>query len=321
MALGLPPLARVAAEDFLIREARLLDEGRFEAWLGLFTADGTYRVPGGDGGDWGYGQTEGVDAQDPDAAGGWGPAGYGLPLIDDDRATLEDRILRLRSPATHSQSPPSRTLHVVGGVEVEPVAGPEPVRPDLRTRGVDRAESVVGGDARDPIGSEAAAGGPAGRLGVRSGAGSGWPVRVGVEPPVRAAGVAMAGADGGTSGGSETSERDMATGTERGAERGAETGADTGADTDAAAGKGAEAPVETQRGTRGRGQVGGAVEARVHSTLLVYEARVGVVRCFAGRCLYRLRRAEGGEGGWRIAAKTVWLINRDQALYNLTFLL
>lgn len=315
--MGLPPLARMAAEDFLIREARLLDEGRFEAWLGLFTADGTYRVPGGDGGDWGYGQAEGVDAQDPDAAGGWGPAGYGLPLIDDDRATLEDRILRLRSPATHSQSPPSRTLHVVGGVEVEPVAGPELARPDLRTRGVDRPESVVGGDARDAIGSGAAAGGSAGRLGVRSGAGSGWPGRVGVEPLARAAGVAMAGADGGTSGGSETSERDMETETETRTE----TGTDTGADADAAAGKGARAPVETQRGTRGGGQVGGVVEARVHSTLLVYEARVGVVRCFAGRCLYRLRRAEGGEGGWRIAAKTVWLINRDQALYNLTFLL
>lgn len=90
-------LSRPAAEAFLYREARLLDERRFEDWLALFTADGHYIVPGG-------------DVQDPDG---------GVPLIDDDRPTLEDRIERLRSPAAHAQSPPSRTVHVVGNVEVE----------------------------------------------------------------------------------------------------------------------------------------------------------------------------------------------------------
>ena len=36
---------REAAEEFLIHEARLLDERRFREWMGLFTEDGTYWVP------------------------------------------------------------------------------------------------------------------------------------------------------------------------------------------------------------------------------------------------------------------------------------
>ena len=32
-------------EKFLVHEARLLDEGRFDEWLALFTADAWYWVP------------------------------------------------------------------------------------------------------------------------------------------------------------------------------------------------------------------------------------------------------------------------------------
>ena len=34
-----------ACERFLIHEARLLDEARFDEWLALFTADAWYWVP------------------------------------------------------------------------------------------------------------------------------------------------------------------------------------------------------------------------------------------------------------------------------------
>ena len=34
-----------AIEAFLIHEARLLDDRRFQDWLGLFTDDGWYWVP------------------------------------------------------------------------------------------------------------------------------------------------------------------------------------------------------------------------------------------------------------------------------------
>ena len=38
-------LSAAACEQFLVHEARLLDEGRFDEWLALFTADAWYWVP------------------------------------------------------------------------------------------------------------------------------------------------------------------------------------------------------------------------------------------------------------------------------------
>ena len=39
------PLGVQACEQFLLHEARLLDEGRFDEWLALFTPDAWYWVP------------------------------------------------------------------------------------------------------------------------------------------------------------------------------------------------------------------------------------------------------------------------------------
>jgi 3-phenylpropionate/cinnamic acid dioxygenase small subunit len=86
-----------AASRFVYREARLLDERRFEEWLGLFAADGRYWIPAGPAG------TPGVE-----------PA-----IVDDDHPTLEDRVRRLRSPVSFAQSPPSRTVHILANLEVE----------------------------------------------------------------------------------------------------------------------------------------------------------------------------------------------------------
>ena len=41
-------------------------------------------------------------------------------------------------------------------------------------------------------------------------------------------------------------------------------------------------------------------------------------RAFAGCCEHDLRPVEGE---WRIALKKIWLINREMAFYNLTFIL
>lgn len=91
-------LSRTAAEAFLYREARLLDERRFEEWLDLLAPGARLFVPGGSG-------------DDPGAE---------AAIVDDDRDTLADRVIRLRSPATYAQSPPSRTVRAVSNVEVEP---------------------------------------------------------------------------------------------------------------------------------------------------------------------------------------------------------
>jgi len=91
-------LSRAAFEEFLIHEARLLDERRFRDWMALFADDGTYWVPAV------------PDQQSPfDQAS----------LFYDDRDLMKTRIERLEHPRIHVQTPPSRTAHLIGNVAVE----------------------------------------------------------------------------------------------------------------------------------------------------------------------------------------------------------
>lgn len=84
------------AESFLIQEARLLDEGRLEEWNSLFTEDGVYWLPAGEG-------------RDPDE-----PA-----IIYDNARQRAIRIHQLLRYTRLSQDPPSRTVHFITNVEVE----------------------------------------------------------------------------------------------------------------------------------------------------------------------------------------------------------
>ena len=87
-------------EEFLIHEARLLDERRFRDWMGLFTDDGTYWVPAV------------PDQESPlDQAS----------LFYDDRGLMRTRIERLEHPRIHVQTPPSRTAHLVGNALIESI--------------------------------------------------------------------------------------------------------------------------------------------------------------------------------------------------------
>lgn len=83
------------AEQFLFREAWLLDQHRFEEWLGLFTEDATYWVP-----------LE-RDQKDP-----WNTSS----IIFDDRTLLEIRVRQYRHPRAHARLPAVRTCHQVGNV-------------------------------------------------------------------------------------------------------------------------------------------------------------------------------------------------------------
>lgn len=82
--------------DFLIREAELLDERKFDDWLSLFTDDGVYWVPLNDSDD--------LDHQ-------WS-------LVYDTPLRREERIYHLTQVPFPSQSPESRTLHLVANVRV-----------------------------------------------------------------------------------------------------------------------------------------------------------------------------------------------------------
>jgi len=111
-----------SVEQFLYREARLLDERRFRDWLGLFTDDVQYgmtaranRYPR---------SSKAIAALDADrGAGEELDATDELGLFDEDLLTLTARVARLDTGMAWAEDPPSRTRHLITNVEVEGSAG------------------------------------------------------------------------------------------------------------------------------------------------------------------------------------------------------
>lgn len=81
------------AQDFIAREAALLDAGRFDDWLALFAEDGHYWVP-----------LQGAAQADPLSHNS---------IAYEDRLLLQLRIERLKNPRAHSQHPRSHCQHVL----------------------------------------------------------------------------------------------------------------------------------------------------------------------------------------------------------------
>ena len=89
-------------EQFLYREALLLDEKRWAEWLALYTEDCFYWVPSVPG------QKDPVDT---------------ISLYAEDRMRLEMRVIRITHPHAYSQDFPTRMSHVVGNVMLDPEGG------------------------------------------------------------------------------------------------------------------------------------------------------------------------------------------------------
>src|SRR5215469_8683310 len=91
------PAVRETFRMLLEREARLLDQLRYEDWLALYTAACIYWVPST------------PNAGDPRRE---------IAIMFDDRRRLEDRVYRLRTGFAWSQAPASRTVRLITNVEV-----------------------------------------------------------------------------------------------------------------------------------------------------------------------------------------------------------
>ncbi len=91
-------MERRQIEDFIYREARLMDEHQYDDWLALWTDDAVYWVPSN------------KDDIDPMLS---------VSIIYDDRRRIGDRIDRLKSGMAYAQKPPSRMRRVVSNLEVE----------------------------------------------------------------------------------------------------------------------------------------------------------------------------------------------------------
>ena len=93
----LDPVERDRFRMLLEREARLLDEARFEEWLGMYAGECIYWAPAT------------PDGGDPRRE---------VAVMFDDRRRMEDRVFRLRSGYAWSQTPASRTTRMVANVEL-----------------------------------------------------------------------------------------------------------------------------------------------------------------------------------------------------------
>lgn len=85
-------ISREQVIDFIYEEARMLDEGRYDAWLALWLPDGHYWMP------LDYAQTDPINV---------------TSLMYEDMFMLKLRVERLNGARTFSQKPKSRCHHVI----------------------------------------------------------------------------------------------------------------------------------------------------------------------------------------------------------------
>lgn len=90
-------------EQFLFREARLLDHERWDDWLALMAQDIHYWMPTLE------------NRRRADKNGPYGPERGAL--YDDNLHDLKRRVTRFKQPSAWSEDPPTRHAHVVSGVE------------------------------------------------------------------------------------------------------------------------------------------------------------------------------------------------------------
>jgi len=97
---------RAQVEEFLFREAELLDEWRLREWLDLLTDDVRYRVP--------------IRIAKEKAGGDTAVTGVSTEMfhLDEDRNSLELRVARLETGFGWAEEPPSRIRHLVTNVRV-----------------------------------------------------------------------------------------------------------------------------------------------------------------------------------------------------------
>jgi 3-phenylpropionate/cinnamic acid dioxygenase small subunit len=93
-------------EQFLYREARLLDERRFKEWIELFTEDSRYVMP--------------LRLNREDGAA-WESHSKSF---DDTRQTLAIRVERLSTDYAWAEQPPSRVRHFITNLITETTANP-----------------------------------------------------------------------------------------------------------------------------------------------------------------------------------------------------
>jgi 3-phenylpropionate/cinnamic acid dioxygenase small subunit len=115
-------LVRHEVEEFLYREAELLDERRYEEWLELFTDDARYFMP----------MRRNVPHDQP--AREFTREGADVNWFDEGKDTLSRRVQQIRTGIHWAEEPPSRICHMVSNVEVLDATPPGPSPSELAVK-------------------------------------------------------------------------------------------------------------------------------------------------------------------------------------------
>jgi len=89
-------------QQFLFREARLLDQCRFRDWLAILSEEVRYVMP----------VRELLDPRDKSISQD------AFKIFDDDKASLEMRVYRYETGLAHAEAPPSVTHRMICNIEV-----------------------------------------------------------------------------------------------------------------------------------------------------------------------------------------------------------
>ena len=103
-------LLRHEVQDFLYREAELLDERRYEEWLDLFTDDARYFMP--------MRRNVPHDERERELT----REGLDVNWFDEGKDTLRRRVQQILTGVHWAEEPPSRICHIVSNVQVEPTS-------------------------------------------------------------------------------------------------------------------------------------------------------------------------------------------------------
>lgn len=124
-------------QELLYYEAELLDEHRYDDWVGLLAPELVYRVP--------VRMTVRNSRSDVSET---------MYLMEEDARSIELRVRRLGTDVAWAEDPHSRTRHFVSNIRVRAVAveGQYAVRTNLlvyRNRGDDAGHDLISADRRD----------------------------------------------------------------------------------------------------------------------------------------------------------------------------
>jgi 3-phenylpropionate/cinnamic acid dioxygenase small subunit len=117
-------LLKEELEQFLYREAELLDARRYEEWLDLFTEDARYWMP----------MRRNVPAEEP--AREFTREGMDVNWFDEGKDTLSRRVQQIQTGVHWAEQPPSRICHMVSNVQIlsAPSDGSSPAEVPVKSR-------------------------------------------------------------------------------------------------------------------------------------------------------------------------------------------